>query len=123
MQSAVEVAERIVGDAGQVDDGVDAGQVVDGDVADVAAAGDDGSSAIGPDGAVGEQVAVEADDLWPAFCSSGTMTDADVAVVSGDENSHDYSQTFQGGSPDSHKDSSSFLSRTVSMHCQKPSCR
>ena len=31
-------------------------------------------------------------------------------------------QTFHGASPESHKDRKRFLSRTVSIGCQKPSC-
>jgi hypothetical protein len=50
----MQVAQRIVGDAGQVDDRVDAVEIGRHDVADVGAQGVDGRP-LGPDAAVVEQ--------------------------------------------------------------------
>ena len=65
-----EVAERVVGDPGEMDDGVEAAQVLDLDVADVEAdrrrVGD-----VGPEDARGEQVAVQADHLVPGVLEDG----------------------------------------------------
>ena len=46
---------------------------------------------------------------------------AEVAVMAGYEDPH--AHTFQGTSPLSHIALSARTSRSVSMHCQNPSCR
>ena len=70
-----------------------------------------------------EEVGVQAGDLVAALQQHGDQDGADVAAVSGNQNAHtQLLQVFQGGEPSRQSFSSSFLSRSVSMHCQNESC-
>lgn len=71
---------------------------------------------------LGEQRDLQADHDVAARPQDRYERRSDVTLVAGAQNSHgDYFQVFQGALSDSQNFSSSFLSRSVSMHCQKPS--
>ena len=77
---------------------------------------------IGPELATLEEEAVQSDYLMAGCLKHRYENTADVAVVPGDQDLHTfvppYSHTRHGGLV-SQSSSSSFLSRIVSMHCQK----
>ena len=81
-----EVAERVVGERGEVDDGVEAVEVLGGDVADVGLAG--GQLGDVAERVVGEQARVEPDRLVAGRLQQRGQDGADVAVVAGDEDLH-----------------------------------
>ena len=70
-----------------------------------------------------EQLAPLSQDRVPVLLEQGHEHTADIPVMSGNKDSHVYFQVIQGALPLSQRLSSNFLSRSVSMHCQKPSCR
>jgi len=83
----VEVADRVVGDGREVDDGVEAVEVLGDDVADV-------PGALDVAGGLGTEVApvvppgVQADDLVPRALQERDQDCPDVAPVTVDQNSH-----------------------------------
>ena len=86
------------------------------------------SSINGPHGArknaVAEPTVVEADDLVPRMLEHANQNLPDVAVRARDEHAHRRQfHTFQGALPVAQISSRRTLSRSVSIHCQKPACR
>ena len=83
----IEVAERVVGERGEMDDGVKTFQVVEGEIAHVLAdAGNffSGRSKI----TSGEEIGIEADDIVPRGLHEGTGYGTDVAFMASKENFH-----------------------------------
>ena len=81
----IQVADRVIADGGEVQDGVEALEVGDLDVAYVLADGLD-LSRLRPEDARGEQIRVESDDLVAGPLGERDQDGADVAVVAGDKN-------------------------------------
>ena len=92
-----EVAERVVGERGEVDDGGEAVEVFRGDVADVGLARGD-PRRLG-ERMVGEQAEVEPDRLVPGRPQQRRQDGADVAVVAGDEDLHGRARLVVGLHP------------------------
>jgi len=84
----VEVAERVVGEGAQVDDGVYALQVLGGDVAQVDVEERD-LVGRGPEVAIVEETGVEADDVDALPAKKRNELDADVAAMTRDQHAHD----------------------------------
>ncbi len=85
----VEVAQRVVRDAGQVDDGVEALEVLGFDIADVEGqrlAVEHGRVEI----AAAKEAVVEADDFVPCALEERDEYAADVAFMAGDEDFHGF---------------------------------
>ena len=83
----VEVADRVVADRREVDDGVEAVEVLALDVADVACS-DSTSACAAPKVQAAKRSRVESDDLVAGPLEHGDQHGADVAVVTGDEYAH-----------------------------------
>src|SRR5690606_32044877 len=112
-----ELAERVVRQLGEVDDGVDALEVLGADVADVDDVGAGPlRSAGGVEPALAVEAGIDADDLVAVGEELGGEHRADVTVDTGDEQtqSHQSFHTFQGGAA-AHMSLSLILSRRVSI--------
>ena len=105
-----ELAERVVGQLGEVDDGVEAGQVGDVQLADVLdqRAGRDVDAVVEPTLPV--EAGVDAGDLVAAAHQLGREQAAEVALGAGDQDAHQF-HTFQAALPWSHSRFSSVQSR------------
>src|SRR5262245_39644755 len=105
-------------------DGVIAKDILNFQVADVLAhVGHLRQYAASREGALTIKVTVAANHAVAGLRQHWSQYGTDVAKMAGDENSHlRRSQVAQGRFPDSHISSSLNLSRSVSMHAQKPVC-
>ena len=83
----MQVAERVVGERGEVDDGVEAVEVLGGDVADVGLAGGE-LGRLAPNGWLANRLRSRPTGSWPAALQERREHGADVAVVAGDEDLH-----------------------------------
>ena len=118
----IQVAQRIVGQPGQVDDRVEARQVVRVRVADVAVQRGNRWRR-GAERASGEQVDVHPDDVVPRLDQHRDNDAADIARMAGDEDAlSGHAQTFQGGLPPRQCSSRIARSWMVSTHIQKDVC-
>ena len=117
-----QVSDRIVRDAGEMTDGVESLEVGDLDIPDILADGGDVGD-VGTEGAFIEQIRVEADNVKAGSrCSTPVILNRCIRCGPLQVPAYQ-SQILHCAFPDCQRCSSSVLSRMVSMHCQKPSCR
>ena len=86
-QRRVQIAQRIVGERRQMDDGIEAAQIRDLEGADVLAEGRD-RLAPGTERRAAIEVSVDAGHLVPGLLQKRRHDGADVTATAGEENSH-----------------------------------
>ena len=83
----VQVAQRVVGQRRQVDDAVEAAQVLDRDVAHILSNRGDRDGAVAEE-TIAEERGIETDDIVAGRREIGGHHRADIALVTGDKDTH-----------------------------------